>query len=85
MATRLVVALSMRLGLAQPTSVYLSTPMQDAGYGLGRIFLPRTPVNRGLLGWLLAFRGRLGAQPQRDVSGLHRFLGHAHQVVAQST
>ena len=58
--------------------------MQDAGYGPHRIFLPRTSVNRGLLGWLLAFRGRLGAQPQRDVSGLHRFLGHPHQVVAQS-
>jgi hypothetical protein len=31
----------------------------------------------------LALSGRLGAQPQRDVGGLHRFIYHAYQVASQ--
>ena len=43
----LVVAPSMQRGPDQTKSVSLSTPMQDAGYRLRRISLPRTPVNKG--------------------------------------
>jgi hypothetical protein len=32
---------------------------------------------------LLLLRGRIGAQPQRDVGWLHRLPHHAHQVVVQ--
>jgi hypothetical protein len=57
--------------------------IHHVGYGLRRINLLGTSVNRGLLGWLLALGRRLGAQPQRYLLGLHRFPGHPHQVVAQ--
>ncbi len=48
--------------------------------------LRRTPlspkaVNKALLVWLLALLSWLGAQPQRDVSGLHRIPYHAHKFV----
>src|SRR5215217_5378394 len=32
---------------------------------------------------LLALRGRIGTQPQRDVLRLHRLPYHPHQIVAQ--
>src|SRR5215213_264568 len=57
--------------------------MQDSGYELPRIPIPRTWVNKGLLDCLLALPGRIGTQPQRDVRGLHRLPNHPHQVVAQ--
>src|SRR5215208_5053027 len=54
---------------------------------------PRTPAGQGSLAMmrlltrprssLLAIWGRLGAQPQRDVGGLHRLPHHPYQVVAQ--
>ena len=37
---------------------------------------PRGSVNMVLLVRLLAFRGRIGAQPQRDVGRLHRLAYH---------
>src|SRR5215210_682374 len=40
-------------------------------------------VNKGLLVRLLSLRERIGAQPQRDVGGLHRLPHHPYQVVAQ--
>src|SRR5215204_6563739 len=50
---------------------------------LPRIPIPRTWVNKGLLDCLLALPGRIGTQPQRDVSGLHRLSHHSYQVLAQ--
>src|SRR5829696_9460910 len=40
--------------------------------------LPPRPPSSPLILW-----GRLGAQPQRDVGGLHRLPHHPHQVVVQ--
>jgi hypothetical protein len=42
---------------------------------------PRRRVNKALLVWLLALLSWLGAQPQGDVSRLHRLPYHAHKVV----
>src|SRR5215208_3978328 len=50
---------------------------------LPRIPLLGTSVNKGLLVRLLAFRWRLGTQPQRDVCGLHSLPHHPYQVFAQ--
>ncbi len=48
-----------------------------------RASLPSTRVNRGsLLVRPLALVRRLGAQPQRDVFGLHGAPGYPDQVVA---
>src|SRR5215218_10275103 len=38
---------------------------------------------KGLLVRQLTLRGLFGAQPQRDVGGLHRLPYHPHQVVAE--
>jgi hypothetical protein len=35
------------------------------------------------LAFLLIPRGRFGAQPQRDVGGLHRLAHYTHQIIAQ--
>ena len=40
-------------------------------------------MNRGLLGWLLALGGRLGAQPQRHVRGLHGLPYPIYQFVIE--
>jgi hypothetical protein len=40
-------------------------------------------VNKGLLVRQQALRGLIGAQPQRDVGGLHSLPYHPHQVVAE--
>jgi hypothetical protein len=58
--------------------------MQDRAYGLRRIHLLRTRVNKALLVCLLIFRISLRAQPQREVGGLHRLLYHPYEVVGQS-
>jgi hypothetical protein len=49
-----------------------------------RMRLLLTWVHKGLLICLLALRGRLGTQPQSDVSRLHGLSDHAHQFVVQS-
>jgi hypothetical protein len=57
--------------------------MQDSGYGLPRILLPLTPLNKALLVRLLALRKPIGAQPQLDVRRLQRLPDHAHEFVVQ--
>src|SRR5215208_1751108 len=48
-----------------------------------RISLLGNSVNKALLVCLLTLRGRLGAQPQRDVGRLHRLPYHGYQFVVQ--
>jgi hypothetical protein len=50
---------------------------------LRRIPLLGNSVNKALLVCLLTLRGRLGAQPQRDVGRLHRLPYHVYQFVVQ--
>jgi hypothetical protein len=48
-----------------------------------RIPILGNSVNKALLVCLLTLRGRLGAQPQRDVGRLHRLPYHVYQFVVQ--
>ena len=57
--------------------------MHDPANELRRTSLPRTPVNRDLLAYLLVLRSRLWVQPQGDVLGLHGGPGHSYEVLAQ--
>jgi hypothetical protein len=50
---------------------------------LRRIPILGNSVNKALLVCLLTLRGRLGAQPQRDVGRLHRLPYHVYQFVVQ--
>src|SRR5215218_794015 len=75
---------SMRHGSVGPGG-----PRSDLGYARSCIRTSEnTPsrrfVNKGLLVRLLALRGPVGAQPQRDVGRLHGLSHHRNQIVAQS-
>ena len=53
-------------------------PPLSAASEFRRTPIPGTWVNRHpFLAWLLHFRGRIRAQPQGDVSGLHRLPDYA--------
>jgi hypothetical protein len=57
---------------------YQGEVMQDLASELPRIPIPRNPVNKSFLIFLLALPQRIRAQPQRDVRRLYRLPHNAH-------
>jgi hypothetical protein len=54
-----------RIGTKRSSGEPNKRSMQNTGYRFRRIYLPRTLVNKGLLGRQPVLRGLIGAQPQR--------------------
>ena len=65
-----------------PTGIGLERGGGACNRELPRIPLLGTSVNKKLLVRQLALRGLVGAQPQRDVGGLHGLSHHTYQIVA---